>query len=483
MKKILILLLIPLLGIIFTARAHIPDSLVSKKFTRVQQPFRPFLFKGGFKSADTAVVNLLNQVNEDTIGAFIQHLQDFGTRDCNSPQALLAQDWIWNKLLGYGYSVLIQNFPLPANSSDNVIATLPGTIYPNEFVVLGAHYDSYTGGSSAPGADDNASGTAGILEIARVLSQHSFDRSIVLCLWSAEEYGLYGSDYYAQEAAAAGMNILGYLNLDMTGYQFGTNMTTNVVGPASAQPLLDFYHFVCSQYLPSFQVIVGGNLPGGSDHMSFNSAGFMGIFPFEDVAHYSPFIHTPQDLLGTSVNSLPQSAVFARSVMATAIEMATLVPPPVNLTGLSTPLEISLSWKNPGVTAQEYRVYRDDMSNVYVTTTDTFYSDQNVVSGKVYEYAVSLVDASNMLESFPSDHILLKAVGPLPLPFSDNFENGLTYWITRDGWDLTTEHYHSAGNSVTDSPGGTYSNQANNNLYLLPFRLDGYSSANLEFWR
>lgn len=472
------------LSSVFTLQAHIPDSLLKRGQQKDQLPLRPFLFKSGPKAPDTLIVTLLSQVNPDSIGATIQQLQDYGTRMCTSPQAFLAQDWIKNKLSGYGLTVYTQDFPQPAGSSDNVISILPGTTFPDQYIVMGAHYDSYTGGSSAPGADDNASGSAGIIEIARILSQYTFDRSLVFCLWSAEELGLYGSTAYAQEAANNNMNILGYLNLDMCGYLYGTTIKTNVVGPAAAQPLLDFYDQVCGIYLPDFQVTIGGNLPGGSDHMSFNNNGYMGIFPFEDVNHYSPYIHTPQDLLGISVNSLPMAAVFTKSVMATGLEMAIMVPAPINLRAMPTTQEITLSWQNPGVTAAEYHIFRDDMNQVYATTTDTFFIDQNVITGETYTYAVTLVTSQPVKESDKSDKVLSKAVGPLVIPYSDHFENGLTYWISSDGWDLTTSSYHSASYSLTDSPLGNYANNTNSSVYLIPFSLAGSSGgvAGLSFW-
>ncbi|MHC1706813.1 MAG: M28 family peptidase [Bacteroidales bacterium] len=310
-------------------QAHVPDSLVYPQ----QYPQRPlhqiFLMKSGPMVIDTMIAELLEKVHEDSIRVNIKHLQDYGTRMSNTPQAFQAQDWLLSKLQGYGYNTYIQNLAQPSGSSGNVIATLTGCTYPDEYIVLGAHYDSYTGMDLAPGADDNASGTAGILEIARVLSLHAFDRSIILCLWAAEEWGLYGSTAYAQEAANNNMNILGYLNLDMCGYQYYDYIKTNVTGPSTAQALVNYYAEVCSLYLPEFQVTIGGNLPGSSDHFSFNQAGYMGIFPFEDEDHYSPYIHTLEDTLGLSVNSLPMAATYVRSLMATALEMAIIDNPGV----------------------------------------------------------------------------------------------------------------------------------------------------------
>ncbi|HRY31618.1 MAG TPA: M28 family peptidase [Bacteroidales bacterium] len=472
-----------LAGMIFGLYTALPAGNGTDSYSQEisSPPRRPFLFRSAPLQADTMIINLLNQVNPDSIAATILHLQSYGTRDCMSPQAVQAQNWIRDKLQSYGLSVYTQDFPQPSNSSDNVIATLSGTAFPDEYVVMGAHYDSYSYNSSAPGADDNGSGTAAVMEIARILSQQSFGRSIIFCLFSAEEYGLYGSQAYASGAAAGNMNILGYLNLDMCAYLYGLPIRTNVIGPQTAQALLNFYQQTCSVYLPDFQVTIGGNLPGNSDHYSFNVNGYMGIFPFEDVNHYSPYIHTPDDVFGTSANSMDMAAVFARSVMATAVSMATTIPPPLGLTAMPDVQEIQLNWKNPGVQATEYRIYRNDMNQVYAVTTDTFYTDFSVVTGNLYEYAVTMVAQGNNQESPKSDIVLVKAVGPLPLPYADDFENGDTYWAGVDGWSLTTASYHTAFHSLTDSPQGNYGNGISHTVYLNPFSLAGYGYATVEY--
>ena len=137
-----------------------------------------------------------------SVVANIQHLQDYGTRNCKKPQAIQAQNWIKGHFENYGLSVELQDFLVGgSSSSDNVLGTLTGKVYPDEYVIIGGHYDSYTGGTQEPGADDNASGTAGVMEIARILSQFEFEKSIVFCAFSGEEYGMYGSEAYASRAS------------------------------------------------------------------------------------------------------------------------------------------------------------------------------------------------------------------------------------------------------------------------------------------
>lgn len=281
------------------------------------------------KSADPFIVARMAEVNTTLIQTNIQHLQDYGTRNAYTAQSVQAQNWIKLQFENMGLSTSLFDFTMPSGSaSDNVIATKTGTLYPIEYVVIGGHYDSYTGSSNAPGADDNASGTCGVLEVARILAPYTFDRTIIFCAFSGEEYGLYGSEAYAAFCESQNMNILGYLNMDMVGYlQPGGTIHTDMIAPGSAQWLIDFYTNVASIYLPSFTVTPGTLTGGDSDHTSFNNHGYMGIFPFEDSQDYSPYIHTANDVMGTSVNNMEQVGVFTKAILATTISLANLVPP------------------------------------------------------------------------------------------------------------------------------------------------------------
>lgn len=296
-----------------------------------------------------AIFDMMALVDTGEFMPTIRHLQDYGTRYCITPEAVEAQNWIREKFEEYPQlSVELQNFPYwSGSSSDNVIATLPGKLTPDQYIVVGAHYDSYSWGSSAPGADDNASGTAAVLEAARILSQFEFDRSIVFCTFSAEEVGLVGSEYYASNAQAQGMDILGYFNFDMIGYRNGLDpIHTDMIAPVSATELVDFYKGVVAIYLPEFDVYDAQLSGGDSDHTSFNNNGYMGIFPFEDVPNYSPYIHTGLDLVGPSVNSPEMAKTFIQANLASLVSLS--VPyNPVGVPDNSPKAKALLIFPNP----------------------------------------------------------------------------------------------------------------------------------------
>jgi aminopeptidase YwaD len=97
----------------------------------------------------------------------------------------------------------------------NVVATKLGTLYPERHIIVGAHHD---GVSTSPAADDNGTGTAAVLEIARVLKDIPTDVSIVFITFDAEEYGLHGAWHYANTAVAEGEKIVFMFNMDMIGH-------------------------------------------------------------------------------------------------------------------------------------------------------------------------------------------------------------------------------------------------------------------------
>ena len=110
-------------------------------------------------------------------------------------------------------SVTYQWFTHEGKKIANVIGTLPSANPNNQSkIVVGAHFDTVP---NSPGADDNGSGTALLLEVAKVLSQFKFNCAIEFVAFNAEEVGLVGSSHYVQQASQAGEDILLMINIDM----------------------------------------------------------------------------------------------------------------------------------------------------------------------------------------------------------------------------------------------------------------------------
>ncbi len=281
---------------------------------------------------DPRIREMLNQVNMDSLEATVQHLQDYGSRIWNSDNAFAASDWIASRMEALGLEVEQQ--PFNANTwmgsgaaAPNVIGIQRGTLYPDTYVVCGSHFDSFSyeammGGGTAPGADDNATGVASVLESARIMTQYEFEYSIIYCAYGCEEMGLYGSEAYASRCQQQGMDIIGYFNNDMNGYLYGDQIHIDCIYPNSVEPIGTYYMNVGEVYYPELPIRHVNFTQGDSDHTSFNNHGYMGIYPFEDYEHYSPYIHTPNDVIGTSVTSFEMGQQYCQMNIACLAEIA-----------------------------------------------------------------------------------------------------------------------------------------------------------------
>ena len=170
------------------------------------------------------------------------------------------------------FGLTTTTFPFSYSGSTyyDVIGVLPGTVHPNSYYMVGAHFDSVSG---APGADDNASGVAGVLEAARVLSQYSFEDSIVFVAFDREEQGLYGSTALAADwSTRPGSSLLGMISLDMIAYNPGGANTAHIYTYGGAANGV-------SNGLASALTTYGGLTPlalqdmGRSDHQPFAAYG------------------------------------------------------------------------------------------------------------------------------------------------------------------------------------------------------------------
>ena len=329
---------------------------------------------------------MLDQVNMDSLEATVQHLQDYGQRLWNSDNAFAASDWIAGRMQALGLEVEQQ--PFYANTwlgsgqaAPNVIGIQRGTLYPNTYVVCGSHFDSFSweafnGGGTAPGADDNATGVASVLESARIMTQYEFEYSIIYCAYGCEEMGLYGSEAYASRCQQEGMDIIGYFNNDMNGYLYGDQIHIDCIYPNSVEPIGTYYMNIGEVYYPELPIRHVNFNEGDSDHTSFNNHGYMGIYPFEDYQNHSPYIHTVNDLIGVSVNSFEMSQQYCQMNIACLAEIANPVGetpqvqcnPVVNFE-IAIPInkevmELYLGWNAPeeGSTGelQRFDVYRDN---------------------------------------------------------------------------------------------------------------------------
>lgn len=274
---------------------------------------------------DPRVRSLMDSVSKDRIEGTINHLQSYFTRRWDSRMVYEVQDWLYDSYAGMGFdTVFLHDFTFMhhdslCETSDNVIAIQRGLVHPEEYVVCGAHYDSYNNAPGhpdslrAPGADDNASGVAGVMEMARLLSQYQFDRSIVYCHFAAEEVGLKGSEAFANDCASERLDLVGYFNLDMIGYlEEGSDIHVCLMYTTRDSIIADYVFNFSEVYFPDMPIRQSWLSWGDSDYSSFNRSGYAAVHTFEETHASSPYIHSENDLLGVSVNNLDQAKRFTK---------------------------------------------------------------------------------------------------------------------------------------------------------------------------
>jgi hypothetical protein len=212
------------------------------------------------------------------------------------PEHDLARDNLVEYFAVLGLDTSLQPFAYSGGTYYNVVATKPGATRPDDIYLVGAHYDSVNN----PGADDNASGTAAVMEIARVLSQFTFDATLRFVAFDREEQGLYGSAAYAAAARARGDNILGMVNLDMIAY--------NPAG--SNQDRVRLYDYVAGGAIKSALgaafadygggiVAVDSGQNGQSDHRPFEQQGYDAAMVIEHAVWTNPHYHLATDAIDT----------------------------------------------------------------------------------------------------------------------------------------------------------------------------------------
>ena len=129
---------------IFILAAH--SGIVKIQNYEVKLPKFDFLKKISVKNANPDIEQMVAAVDTNIIKSHIQTLQDYGTRNCYTEESVQAQNWIKEQYESYGLETELQDFPMSSGeASDNVIAYLPGNAFPDEYVVIGGHYDSISG--------------------------------------------------------------------------------------------------------------------------------------------------------------------------------------------------------------------------------------------------------------------------------------------------------------------------------------------------
>lgn len=284
----------------------------------------------------SAIQEIVAEINQDSVRSVISTLQNFGTRFMGNSNRRQIYKWIQNKFISYGFTnVTIDSFlcntywnQMGLTTQYNVIARIDGTLYPNQYYIIGGHYDSYARASvyDAPGADDNASGTAAVLEAARVIKKKNYApaSTLLFIAFAAEElmnYGDSGSEHYAAEAKNNNMNIKLMINNDMIGYsasapQYSNVEVNNYTGYSNVAEFAKNATRTYTSLNPAT-----GVLDQMSDSYPFYSAGYPAVYFEESV--FSPFYHGASDRLSNL--NIPYCSEIIKAACATLLSYSEYV--------------------------------------------------------------------------------------------------------------------------------------------------------------
>jgi hypothetical protein len=244
----------------------------------------------GFAAPATAEIttqDIVDQIDVDSYYDFLynQLYTHPGDDRGFGPEHDLARDNIQGFLESYGLDVYLHEFFYYGDPFYNVVAVKTGEVTPDQHYIIGAHFDSVDN----PGADDNASGVAGVLEIARVLSEYDFESTMIFIAFDREEQGLWGSDAYATDHADD--DIRGMISMDMIAYNTGAN-SVDIEGRSASNEIKQALASAVTEYSGGLSYQIGGTADY-SDHAPFEWQGFQACLIIEDWGN--PYYHTQND--------------------------------------------------------------------------------------------------------------------------------------------------------------------------------------------
>lgn len=324
------------------------------------------------------IQKMVREVSARNIEASIRKLVSFGTRNTLSEQDNptrgigAARDWIYSEFQRFnadcGGCLIVekQSFTQPKANRvpeptvlTNVIATLKGSTNPERVYVVSGHYDSMCTSPTdakcdAPGANDDASGTAAVIELARVMSKRKFDATIVFMAVPGEEQGLLGAAHYAEQAKLTAMDIEGMFTNDIVGgvltkknspnrnrvrvfsegvpsneteQQAGTRRSVGGENDSASRQLARYIKEQSDKYLKTFKVwmIYRRDRYGrGGDHIPFVERGFTGVRITEvdeDYTHQHQNVRTEK---GVFYGDTPEFVDFGYTANVTRVNLISL---------------------------------------------------------------------------------------------------------------------------------------------------------------
>lgn len=346
MKKLIVILMILMLSTFFTTisigyngksveiKNYIPRNFDDPDFTPIPgdlPPDFPIPTKQLFprnnlphnniqlQISSEEIIELIEQLDVEIVVGYLENLTSFGPRVTETEECSDAADYIYYEFEDMGLDVRFHNWSYYGYTDRNVEATFYGIDETSdEIYIVCGHYDSVPG---SPGADDDASGVATLMSIAKIFSQYTFNHTIRFVAFSGEEQGLLGSHVYAEDASLNEDNIVAVLNADMTGYaitEFDSN-NIRVFEDDFSEWITDFMDDIAVEYNDYINLnVIPSGYTWGSDHYSFWENGYCAIFAHE--YNFNPYWHTPDDTIDNM--NLTYFEKTSRLLLASLAELA-----------------------------------------------------------------------------------------------------------------------------------------------------------------
>lgn len=270
-------------------------------------------------------------VSQAELETSIDALQALGTRYTVGTGDERARDHLVGRLTVMGLAPELDPFPVGNETANNIIVKHPGLEDPNVVYIFSAHYDSTSSSpmTAAPGADDNATGVAAVLEAARLLTPHAFKHSIWFVLTAAEEQGSLGSKHMVTWLKQQGIQVKGVIAPDMIGYwPQGDGDQFDILGDPASEFLVDHMATVAGRVGVAHKKYIDHGFCYGDDHTSFQEGGFPAISPMDCVEAHNiagttedtPHYHRPTDTIDTL--HMPFTTKVTGVIITTLAELA-----------------------------------------------------------------------------------------------------------------------------------------------------------------
>ena len=234
------------------------------------------------KNIDGNIINIINEIDEDLVFGYLEELVSYGPRFTGSPNCSRAGIYLYHEFKKMGLVTEFHEWEFGGFSGNNIIGTLQGTDKLNDAVIIiSAHYDTTRG---SLGANDDGSGVAAILAIAKVISQYTFNQTIRFIAFSGEEVGTFGSFCYARDTYKNGENIYAVLNIDIIGWaetEYGGNILRFSIVDRTKW-IAEFASDVSDKYYDLINIKIE-TIPNykGADHQAFLDYGYDGVWIVE----------------------------------------------------------------------------------------------------------------------------------------------------------------------------------------------------------